>query len=257
MYFQGVRTLPRIVEAARNDMLERWVPTLPESWMTGMPHKGRLSLAVRLGLWMILALISANITHAAAKPAQAVTDIAAQTDSPFALADFDGDKQLDIATVQVGQVGASQTRYWIHFRLSSGMKQLIPVTAPIGGLRIASQDVNGDSFVDLVVTTALHQLPVAVLLNDGRGNFTLRDSRTFPTIVASQPALLTSSLGRPGDVAAALLSRSSLSRCETPQRAVSPNHCRGLLLAAVFCNTNHPSVESVLGRAPPVPFLQA
>ena len=197
----------------------------------------------------------ATSAQAAAKPAQTASEVASQADSPFAIADFDGDQQLDIATVQVGQVGASDTRYWIHFRLSSGLRQLIPLTAPLGGLRIASQDVNGDSFIDLIVTTAWHELPVAVLLNDGRGNFTVRDPHGFPAAMAARQTGAASALVTSGDIAAALVSRNSSSRCENVQRATSHPQRSGFFRASLSQHRSLGLVESVLGRAPPVPFI--
>jgi hypothetical protein len=97
----------------------------------------------------------------------------------FAIADFDGDSRPDLATVQVGKISASQARYWIHFELSAGARQLIDVTAPVGGVEIAPRDVNGDDILDLVVTTAWLNRPVAVLLNDGHGNFTYQDASAY------------------------------------------------------------------------------
>lgn len=102
--------------------------------------------------------------------------------APFAIADFDGDNQPDLATVQAGQISPSRTRYWIRFQLSTGARQDINVTAPAGGLEIASRDVNGDNALDLVVTTAWLRQPVAVLLNDGHGHFTNADPGAFAWI---------------------------------------------------------------------------
>jgi hypothetical protein len=102
---------------------------------------------------------------------------------PVAVGDFDGDSRPDLATVQMGQASPSHARYWILLQFSTGLKQSIGITAPIGGLQIASRDVNGDSSLDLVVSTAwLHQ-PVAVLLNDGRGNFSVQDANAFPASI--------------------------------------------------------------------------
>jgi hypothetical protein len=106
---------------------------------------------------------------------------AATTD--FAIADFDGDALPDVATVQAGLVVASQTNYWIHFAFSAGNERSVSVFAPTGGLQISSRDVNGDSFLDVVVSTRLANQPVAVLLNDGRGNFRLADVRGFPAAI--------------------------------------------------------------------------
>jgi len=97
----------------------------------------------------------------------------------FAIADFDGDSLPDFATVQPGLATASRTSYWIRFSFSLGEQKSITVTAPTGGLQIASRDVNGDSFLDLIISTRIANKPVAVLLNDGRGSFRLADMGEF------------------------------------------------------------------------------
>jgi hypothetical protein len=97
----------------------------------------------------------------------------------FAIGDFDGDNRPDLATVEIGLIGASHARYWIGFRMSAGARHMIGVSGPVGGLEIASRDVNGDNIVDLVVSAAWVKSPVAVLVNDGHGNFTIRDPASF------------------------------------------------------------------------------
>jgi len=101
------------------------------------------------------------------------------TGADFAIADFDGDSLPDFATVQPGPAMASQTNYWIRFELSLGNQQSFAISGPTGGLQIASRDVNGDSFLDLIISTRISNEPVAVLLNDGRGNFRLADTADF------------------------------------------------------------------------------
>jgi hypothetical protein len=91
----------------------------------------------------------------------------------FAIADFDGDRFPDVATVETGPSEAAQTRYWIRFAFGRGRRTGVAVFGPRGGLQIASQDVNGDSFLDVIVSTELANEPVAILLNDGAGNFSL------------------------------------------------------------------------------------
>jgi hypothetical protein len=98
----------------------------------------------------------------------------------FAIEDFDGDNRPDIATVVEGRSGAADKHYRIRFQLSSGGSQNIDLTAPVGGLDLSSRDVNGDDFLDVVVTTAGTNRPVAVLLNDGAGTFTASDPSAFP-----------------------------------------------------------------------------
>jgi hypothetical protein len=98
----------------------------------------------------------------------------------FTIEDFDGDSRPDIAIVSEGRSGSAADHYRIRFQLSSGGSQNIDLTAPVGGLDISSRDVNGDDFLDVVVTTAATNRPVAVLLNDGAGNFTASDPSAFP-----------------------------------------------------------------------------
>jgi hypothetical protein len=107
----------------------------------------------------------------------------------FAFGDFDGDRLPDSATVQSGPSMASRTRYWIQFDFSVGNRRSFALSGPSGGLQIVSRDVNGDSFLDLIISTRLANDPVAVLLNDGAGNFRLADAGTFAgTIWESRPA---------------------------------------------------------------------
>lgn len=99
----------------------------------------------------------------------------------FAIADFDGDQQLDIATVEGSQLGsASNSEYWIELQLTAAARQAIHVVAPFGGLAIEARDVNGDHAIDLVVTTAWLRAPVAVFLNDGHGRFSRAEPSEFP-----------------------------------------------------------------------------
>ena len=105
---------------------------------------------------------------------------AATPDSQFAIGDFDGDRQLDLASVQIGGFNPQHSRYWISLRLSKGGLQTMGVTGPAGGLALLARDVNGDRALDLVLVTAWGHEFVAVLLNDGQGNFSAADPRQVP-----------------------------------------------------------------------------
>src|ERR1035437_2390402 len=95
----------------------------------------------------------------------------------FAIADFDGDLRPDLARIQPRPNSSGATNYWIQIQLSAVGRQSIRLVAPAGGLEIEARDVNGDHAVDLVLTTAWFNQPVAVLLNDRHGGF----SRVEPT----------------------------------------------------------------------------
>jgi len=97
----------------------------------------------------------------------------------FSAADFDGDSRPDLASVKAGKSDRLRTDYWIQLQLSAAGRQTFRIVAPTGGLQIASRDVNGDDALDLVLTTWLGQ-PVAILLNDGRGNFSQVEPAAFP-----------------------------------------------------------------------------
>ncbi len=100
----------------------------------------------------------------------------------FAIGDFDGDQQPDLATVQVDPDGQRVTQYSIQLQLSFGKKSFIGLTAPLGGLQLSAKDVNGDRTLDLVVTRVLDAHLVAVFVNDGHGQFSLAAEGAFPEL---------------------------------------------------------------------------
>ena len=110
---------------------------------------------------------------------QAQNTRAAMPDSQFAIGDFDGDRQPDLATVEITYFNSLRSRYSISFRLSKGRLETIGVTGPAGGLLLLARDVNGDRALDLVLVTEWRHELVAVLLNDGEGNFSAADPGQF------------------------------------------------------------------------------
>jgi hypothetical protein len=103
--------------------------------------------------------------------------------SQFAIADFDGDRQPDLALIRVTRDGSPSSQYSVDFNFSSGQKPAIGIVGPSGGLQITPQDVNGDQFADLVVTSLLDSHFVVIFLNDGRGNFVPAEPSDFPGAV--------------------------------------------------------------------------
>jgi hypothetical protein len=174
----------------------------------------------------------------------------AQAAPQFAIADFDGDSLPDFAIVQAGQSGSSDTRYWILFRLSTGLRQTVGITAPAGGLQLASRDVNGDSFLDVVVTTAWTNRPVAVLLNDGRGSFARSDPSAFRGAFWDSTSSWIRKTAEIKDSAAALLPRHPSGVCEASE-IYSPRKVFGVLVPLALEPFRLSLVAPFLSRAPP------
>jgi hypothetical protein len=180
-----------------------------------------------------------------ARPASAI-----HVSSQFAIADFDGDTRPDLATVQVGPGNSSNALYRIRFQLSSGPRQTIDVTAPSGGVALSSRDVNGDTFPDVIVTASLTNRPVAVLLNDGRGNFTASDPSVFPAAFATSDNSWNFRSDQIKDASVALVSRYSSGEYEERGRSLLPANEARLPISHSSDFAGLCAVVS-FGRAPP------
>jgi hypothetical protein len=206
---------------------------------------------VKAALLFLYAVTGCRSAGAAPAPPQEVPARSAVATWHFAIADFDGDSQPDVATVQAGEAGGSETRYWIRFQLSTGSHRAIGVRAPVGGLQIAPRDVNGDNILDLVVTTAWLNRPVAVLLNDGYGNFTLNDPGAFPRLVWGSETSWTPAGTQLKDTAAVVSSRYVPGDCEEGKGISSPLGLPGALASGASRIRAFLPGIFVLGRAPP------
>src|ERR1700719_1435092 len=98
---------------------------------------------------MGLLLFAGFIGTAAAADAPRVPATSPGPGLSFSVADFDGDSRPDLASVQAGKSDALRTDYWIQLQLSASGRQTFRIVAPLGGLQIASRDVNGDNAPDL------------------------------------------------------------------------------------------------------------
>jgi hypothetical protein len=223
-------------------------------------HKNRsIAKPAAVALLFLCSVIGlASPVEAAATSPQSAPVSSAEVNSPFAIADFDGDRKPDLATVEVERVDSSSNmRYSIRFQLSAGVAQAIGVTAPAGGLYIVPRDVNGDNALDLLISTAwLHQ-PVAVLLNDGHGNFTLSDPAAFRGVIWDPESSWTLASVEIRDAAAAILSRNFSGNCRQSDGVSLPRQLPGLPASLVSHPPIFSVVFSVLGRAPPAVVVSA
>src|SRR5713226_264156 len=209
------------------------------------------SRAVRLALALLCFVGLAGPAHAGSTDPQSWPPTSTQVTSQFAIADFDGDNRPDLATVQAGVSSSWDAHYWIAFQLSSGPRQTLGITAPTGGLQITSRDVNGDSFLDVVVTTAWTNRPVAVLLNDGQGNFRASSPSAFPGAFTTSEKSWASTTDEVKDATAVLLSRYPTGNCPEDSGFSSSRNAAGLLLQWAPRSSALSVVVSFLGRAPP------
>jgi len=173
----------------------------------------------------------------------------------FAIADFDGDQQADLATVQAGGGSSSQSRYWIRFELTSGNRQMFGVTGPVGGLQISPRDVNGDHVLDLVVSTAWLNQTIAILLNDGHGNFTLADPGEFPEAAPESQAEWSGKTAQIHENAAIPPSRSSARVCAMCVQAFHAEDSRELMPLSALRFHIRQLEFGCSDRAPPLAVL--
>ena len=141
-------------------------------------RRARARRFVSFLLFLLLGGFAGSATARADAPSAYVASTAPV--GSFAIADFDGDLQPDLASIETGRTGSSSTDYWIQLRLSASVPQPIRLVAPAGGLLIEALDVNGDHTVDLVLATAWLKYPVAIFLNNGHGSFSRVSPSAFP-----------------------------------------------------------------------------
>jgi hypothetical protein len=165
---------------------------------------GRWSL--RGALVALLALLPLGFSGAATANTSAPRNVPATSiglGSQFTIADFDGDRSPDSASIEPGGASSGNSRYSIDLQLSAAGQQSIQFFAPGGGLTIKARDVNGDHAVDLVLATAWFKQPVAVFLNDGHGGFSRAASGEYPRAFSDADSSWAASSGRAADSAGA------------------------------------------------------
>jgi FG-GAP-like repeat len=173
---------------------------------------------------------------------------------PVTIGDFDGDQRPDLVTADIGQRGASHTVYKIAIELSSGARSTLNIAGPDGGLQLTSRDVNGDDWPDVIVTTAWTRRPVAVLLNDGQGNFRELSPEQFPGAFPDSSSSLVSTNGEIRDSSAALLSRYDSGHFK-PVASQDSLYLARLQIPDSRSGSPVSRSSCFLGRAPPVSFL--
>lgn len=140
---------------------------------------------------------------AAAADVSSAQSFLLESNLSFSVADFDGDSKPDLASVEAGTSNALSADYWVQLQLSTASGQTFRIVAGMGGIQIASRDVNGDNVPDLVLTRTWTEQPVAILLNDGHGTFSQVDPEAFPEAFREHRATWSSTTDHKTDVVGA------------------------------------------------------
>jgi hypothetical protein len=209
----------------------------------------RLRLRSVLLFAPLACLALGGFTFARAADAKLVPSTSLGPGSQFAVADFDGDRSPDSASIAPGAAVTGTARYSIQLQLSRTGSQSIQLFAPGGGLVIEARDVNGDNNVDLVLATAWLHKPIAVFLNDGHGAFSRAAAGAFPGAFTEPAANLSSSpitaqgaLGAPAEPPVLKTSGAGIPPVRAPTEYTSTS-------SWAFCI--NPLLLSQPGRAPP------
>lgn len=219
------------------------------------PRKGfALTAMAKTFLLLSSALgLAGSVAAAASFPPQANPAPALASASNLALADFDGDRKPDLASVEFNHLDSSAARYWITVRLTSGGKQTVEVIGPLGGLDISARDVNGDAALDLIVRTAWQHQLVAIFLNDGHGHFAAAaDPSAFASALESSSAAWLTASGPGCDISILSCPEHFAGESEGDGRLTALPELRH---AAFSPGSKHSrfSFSSSFGRAPPAP----
>jgi hypothetical protein len=215
----------------------------------------RIGQAALLGL--VCLLIPACRLGAQDVPAQERRGLSV-ANPDFAIADFDGDRKPDLATVEMERgISPARAHYSIRLKLTSGDSQVLGVIAPAGGLQIVARDVNGDHMLDLLVSTAWQHEQIAVFLNDGHGNFTLAPTGEFSALSYGAHAECSSSNIPTGDSVALLRCQTSGDAGQGTSRCKSASCQVGLTSRLILRDSARVHLFSLLGRAPPRGVLRA
>jgi hypothetical protein len=169
---------------------------------------------------------------------------------PFAIDDFDRDHRPDLASVQQIASSSSDTIYRIQFQLSAVGQQSLHLVGPSGGLRIVPQDVNGDDIPDLIVSAAWREESLAVLVNDGRGAFSLAVPSSFPRASGGSGKTLNCKLPPQTDTVATP-SKLPVGDLSGFEYLLQPRPDTSSIPRANFATLRSLLLESLLGRAPP------
>ena len=216
-------------------------------------NTAKFGLPFQIGPVCLFAAIIFSFGHSSSDRLSASPRAPRHIGARFVFADLDGDRIPDLAQVESQNPRSANTNYSIHVKLSAGVESAIGVSGPIGGLRVAARDVNGDDNLDLVVTSNLDSSFIEVFLNDGHGNFAAAPSADLARLDNLPDVVLEIPSGPQRDRVTLASARTSLD-----EALVKNSHVHHLVYSS-GCGTHRQSLPALqrerlshLGRSPPV-----
>jgi hypothetical protein len=208
------------------------------------------------GIAVLCLLVSLWAVHSQSRTADRPISLLVRTavalrSTQFAIADFDGDLQPDLARIRVSRDGSPSSEYSVDLNFSSGAKPAIFLVGPSGGLQIIQRDVNGDKFADIVITSILDSRFVVVFLNDGKGNFVAAKTSEFPGAVNGTDLRFMAPADIPAGQLAVPPGRDSAGSAGTPARWDGLREVSAAALPAAPPNLRPELDFASPGRAPP------
>ena len=212
-----------------------------------------VQIAFVCAVWIVVALLLPMRERGVARGH--ATTVPGRTIGPrFVFADLDGDFCPDFAFVEL-HTGQSANSYSIRFKMSSGLGLAIGVEAPMGGLRLTARDVNGDKIPDLVVTSNLDIHFIEILLNDGRGNFSVAPAGDFSGLSLGWEMAFQVPAARRNDPTALTVSQNDFDRKPLWKAGHRPRSSSGKCFVVVAEAPIAGAAMPRRGRAPPVALL--
>jgi hypothetical protein len=175
----------------------------------GIQNDGRSATALSLPRWwriLLLLVVLAAGDACFAAPGRILSapplPVRSLEHLGWAVADFDGDSQPDLAITKMEAQGAGYV-YWLEFELSTKREAdparqrpgLPTLASSVFGLHLTPRDVDGDHDLDIVVTVGVARQPVAVWINDGQGGFEEGDLAAYPTLTWGEELSLSAQSG--------------------------------------------------------------
>lgn len=150
---------------------------------------GLLSTFLRL-VPVLIAAFGASAAQAGPSPALACSPAFDSSQNLWAAADFDGDKTIDLARVNVRRAGNRVVASGVElFAFCENSVPSIFSSFPLAELVLSARDIDADHDQDLILRDPFGGKALGVWLNDGTGAFSETKPSAFPGAGDDPPTL--------------------------------------------------------------------